>query len=140
MTRVASCDFLLIRKRSHHPPFQFCCRPAGKPFLKQPYGHIDNAWLKENDNMISPATPGTHVFIIASRFYPSIHVSMRVCIQECKRIGRHVVFISRYSTAPIRLYGISCSTHQSEALPVRETQIEGSILERMKRCTWLLNS
>src|SRR6218665_323400 len=31
----------------------------------------------------------------------------------------------------------SCSAHQSEALPVRETQREESNLERTKRGTWL---
>jgi len=32
----------------------------------------------------------------------------------------------------IHLYSASCSAHQSEALPVRETQIEESSLERTK--------
>ena len=37
----------------------------------------------------------------------------------------------------IHLYSASCSAHQSEALPVREIQREGSSLERTKRGTWL---
>jgi len=37
----------------------------------------------------------------------------------------------------IHLYSASCSAHQSEALPVRETPREESSLERMKRGTWL---
>src|SRR6218665_2179508 len=42
-----------------------------------------------------------------------------------------------YCIASIHLYGASCSAHQSEALPVRETQREESSLERTKRGTWL---
>jgi len=35
------------------------------------------------------------------------------------------------------IYSSFCSAHQSEALPVRETQREESSLERTKRGTWL---
>src|SRR6218665_2452238 len=41
-----------------------------------------------------------------------------------------------YCIVSINLYSASCSAHQSEALPVRETQREESSLERTKRCTW----
>jgi len=44
---------------------------------------------------------------------------------------------NRYCIVFIHLYSASCSAHQSEALPVRETQREESSLERMKRGTWL---
>jgi len=37
----------------------------------------------------------------------------------------------------IHLYSASCCAHQSEVLPVRETQREESSLERTKRGTWL---
>src|SRR6218665_3243197 len=40
----------------------------------------------------------------------------------------------------IHLYSASCSAHQSEALPVRETQREESRLERTKRGTWLTSN
>ena len=42
-----------------------------------------------------------------------------------------------YCIASIHLYSASCSAHQSDALPVRETQREESSLERTKRGTWL---
>jgi len=42
-----------------------------------------------------------------------------------------------YCIVSIHLYSASCSEHQSEALPVRETQREESSLERTKRGTWL---
>src|SRR6218665_192541 len=42
-----------------------------------------------------------------------------------------------YCIVSIHLYSASCSAHQSEALPVRETQREESSLERTKRGTWL---
>src|SRR6218665_3364124 len=42
-----------------------------------------------------------------------------------------------YCIVSIYLYSASCSAHQSEALPVRETQREESSLERTKRGTWL---
>jgi len=38
-----------------------------------------------------------------------------------------------YCIVSIHLYCASCSTHQSEALPVQETQREESSLERTKR-------
>ena len=38
-----------------------------------------------------------------------------------------------YCIVSIHLYSASCSAHQSEALPVRETQREESSLERTKR-------
>src|SRR6218665_3506984 len=41
-----------------------------------------------------------------------------------------------YCIVSIHLYSASCSAHQSEALPVRETQREESSLERTKRGTW----
>ena len=37
-----------------------------------------------------------------------------------------------YCIVSIHLYSASCSAHQSEALPVRETQREESSLERTK--------
>ena len=37
----------------------------------------------------------------------------------------------------MHLYSASCSAHQSEALPVRETQREGGSLERTKKGSWL---
>src|SRR6218665_1013308 len=42
-----------------------------------------------------------------------------------------------YCIVSIHFYSASCSAHQSEALPVRETQREESSLERTKRGTWL---
>ena len=45
-----------------------------------------------------------------------------------------------YYIVSIHLYSDSWSAHQSEALPVRETQREESSLERTKRGTWLLTS
>src|SRR6218665_3768890 len=42
-----------------------------------------------------------------------------------------------YSILSIHLYSAFCSAHQSEALPVRETQREESSLERTKRGTCL---
>ena len=45
--------------------------------------------------------------------------------------------IALYCIVSIHLYSASCSAHQSEALPVRETQREWSSLERTKRGTWL---
>ena len=42
-----------------------------------------------------------------------------------------------YCIVSIHLYNAFCSAHQSEALPVRETQREESSLKRMKRGTWL---
>src|SRR6218665_3305257 len=42
-----------------------------------------------------------------------------------------------YCIVYLHLYNTSCSAHQSEALPVRETQREESSLERTKRGTWL---
>src|SRR6218665_2546147 len=41
-----------------------------------------------------------------------------------------------YCIVSKNLYSASCSAHQSEALPVRETQREESSLERTKRRTW----
>src|SRR6218665_3876785 len=41
-----------------------------------------------------------------------------------------------YCIVSIYLYSASCSAHQSEVLPVRETQREESSLERTKRRTW----
>ena len=48
---------------------------------------------------------------------------------------RNVHSLSVYCIAYIHLYSASCSAHQSEALPVRETQREESSLERTKRGT-----
>src|SRR6218665_1932402 len=42
-----------------------------------------------------------------------------------------------YCIVFIHLYSASCSAHQSEALPVRETQREESSVERTKGGTWL---
>jgi len=42
-----------------------------------------------------------------------------------------------YCIVSIHLYSASCSAHQSEVLPVRETPREESSLERTKRGTWL---
>src|SRR6218665_801861 len=42
-----------------------------------------------------------------------------------------------YCIISIHLYSASCSAHQSEALPMRETQREESSLERTKKDTWL---
>ena len=52
---------------------------------------------------------------------------------------RRVMNISAmmYCIVSIHLYSASSSAHQSEALPVRETQGEESSLERAKRGTWL---
>src|SRR6218665_3378132 len=44
-----------------------------------------------------------------------------------------------YCIVSINLYSASCSAHQSESLPVRETQREESSLERTKRRTWHTN-
>src|SRR6218665_3754127 len=46
------------------------------------------------------------------------------------------MMIVLYCIVSINLYSASCSAHQSEALPVRETQREESSLERTKRRTW----
>src|SRR6218665_1533722 len=48
----------------------------------------------------------------------------------------HVHLNILYCIVSIYLYSASCSAHQSEALPVRETQREESSLERTKRGTW----
>ena len=45
-------------------------------------------------------------------------------------------YIVLYCVESIHSYSASCSAHQSEALPVRETQREESSLERTKRGTW----
>ena len=45
-------------------------------------------------------------------------------------------YLVLYCIVTIYLYSASCSAHQSEALPVRETQREESSLERTKRRTW----
>jgi len=46
------------------------------------------------------------------------------------------VHIVLYCIVSIHLYSASCSAHQSEALPVRETQREESGLERTQlRCS-----
>src|SRR6218665_3870755 len=42
-----------------------------------------------------------------------------------------------YCIVSVHLYSASCSAHQTEALPVRETQREESSLERTKRGTRL---
>jgi len=41
-----------------------------------------------------------------------------------------------YCIVFIHLYSASCSAHQSEALPVQETQREESSVERTKRGIW----
>src|SRR6218665_338640 len=53
-----------------------------------------------------------------------------ICVYAC-------VHIVLYCIVSMHLYSASCSAHQSEALPVRETQREESSLERTKRGTWL---
>src|SRR6218665_3954304 len=50
--------------------------------------------------------------------------------------GPWILHIVLYCIVSINLYSASCSAHQSEALPVRETQREESSLERTKRRTW----
>src|SRR6218665_3471487 len=52
--------------------------------------------------------------------------------QSCFRIVYYMNCI-----VSIHLYSASCSGHQSEALPVRETQREESSLQRTKRGTLL---
>src|SRR6218665_3307292 len=44
--------------------------------------------------------------------------------------------IALFCIVSIHLYSASCSAHQSEELPVRETQREESSLERTKRGNW----
>src|SRR6218665_3766782 len=57
---------------------------------------------------------------------------------SCRQIIQALMFlyIVLYCIVSINLYSASCSAHQSEALPVRETQREESSLERTKRRTW----
>src|SRR6218665_1942846 len=47
------------------------------------------------------------------------------------------VCVLLYCTVSIHSYSTSCSAHQSETLPVRETQGEESSLERTKRATYM---
>src|SRR6218665_1876696 len=54
-----------------------------------------------------------------------------VCVQEWMRSRDNCIVL--YCIVSINLYSASCSAHQSEALPVRETQREESSLERTKR-------
>src|SRR6218665_1507229 len=50
-----------------------------------------------------------------------------ICVRKYNRVLYCIVFI--------HLYGASCSAHQSEALPVRETQIEESSVVSMTEKT-----
>src|SRR6218665_3079807 len=62
---------------------------------------------------------------------------LRDVTTERKKWGRLVKTVTiLYCIVSINLYSASCSAHQSEALPVRETQREESSLERTKRRTW----
>src|SRR6218665_555182 len=56
---------------------------------------------------------------------------------SCRVEIRHLKVVFICCIVSIHLYSASCSAHQSEALPVRETQREESSLERTKRGTWL---
>src|SRR6218665_861164 len=69
-----------------------------------------------------------------------------VCRLACSNGPMHIPVSSRavptyclvlYVFLSIHLYSAVYSAHQSEALPVRETQGEESSLERTKRGTWL---
>src|SRR6218665_1904927 len=55
----------------------------------------------------------------------------RECRCRCESTGTSSIVL--YCIVSIHLYSASCSAHQSEALPVRETQREESSLERTKR-------
>src|SRR6218665_102265 len=47
------------------------------------------------------------------------------------------ILLLLYCIVSMHSYSASCSAHQSEAPPVRETQREQSSFERTKRGTWL---
>src|SRR6218665_872474 len=64
------------------------------------------------------------------------YIMFRVCGQSYSNSVDQQAEIVLYCIVSINLYSASCSAHQSEALPVRETQREESSLERTKRRTW----
>src|SRR6218665_2200888 len=70
-------------------------------------------------------TRHNHVIFV----FPSLYCIVLYCIV--------LYCIVLYCIVSIHLYSASCSAHQSEALPVRDTQREESNLERTKRGTWL---
>jgi len=67
--------------------------------------------------------------------WSSMHIMITAPLELYAKIKVHYTIhkciVSIYS------YSASCSAHQSEALPVRETQREERSFERTKRGTWL---
>src|SRR6218665_1711060 len=62
-----------------------------------------------------------HMYVLACVFmYECVCMSVCVCMHLC-------VCLYMYCIVSIHLYSTSCSAHQSEALPVRETQREEEI-------------
>src|SRR6218665_1202748 len=76
-------------------------------------------------------------FVLSSRPLCSIFILL-YSLASCEISSYpHCIVLCLYS---IHLYSASRSAHQSEALPVRETQKEDTSLERMKRGTWLTSN
>jgi len=63
--------------------------------------------------------------------------TISIFVFNITKILKTNIEIVLYYIVSIHLYSTSCSAHQSEALPVRETQREESSLERTKGGTWL---
>src|SRR6218665_847153 len=78
----------------------------------------------------------TYMYACLCRLY-TFYVCLYVCMILRMYICLFVYMYVLYCIVSIHLYSASCSAHQSEALPVRETQREESSLERTKRGTWL---
>ena len=83
-----------------------------------------------------PPVQSIHRIDIEDVTLPSIRVAHWVSLKAPESITPMCNFVL-YCIVSIHLYSASCSAHQSEALPVRETQREESSLERTKRVTWL---
>ena len=63
--------------------------------------------------------------------------TISIFVFNITKILKTNIEIVLYYIVSIHLYSTSYSAHQSEALPVRETQGEESSLERTRRGTWL---
>ena len=98
--------------------------------------------------IIYPASLGLPLFLFSSNLVRSVlfgirktgilvHVQTIIVFIERVLHRRVVWIVPNDCIVFINLYSASCSAHQSEALPVRETQREESSLERTKRGTWL---
>src|SRR6218665_1084785 len=108
--------------------------------------------VSPSPHIIYPASLGLPLFLFSSNLVRSVLFGIRKT-GILVHVQTIIVFIERvlhrrdvwivpndcivlYCIVSINLYSASCSAHQSEALPVRETQREESSLERTKRGTW----